>query len=62
MDIVANSEKRNAASTIGQVFGGYAAGQFADMLGRKTLLYTAVILSLASSFVSGISSAIEELH
>lgn len=40
----------NAASTIGQVFGGYAAGQFADMVGRKALLYTAVILSLASSF------------
>lgn len=40
----------NAASTIGQVFGGYAAGQFADMLGRKFLLYTAVTLSLASSF------------
>lgn len=40
----------NAASTIGQVFGGYAAGQFADILGRKLLLYTAVTLSLASSF------------
>ncbi|KAF2167020.1 hypothetical protein M409DRAFT_66125 [Zasmidium cellare ATCC 36951] len=40
----------NAASTIGQVFGGYAAGQFADVWGRKFLLYTAVILSLASSF------------
>ncbi len=40
----------NAASTIGQVFGGYAAGQFADMLGRKTLLYNAVTLSLAASF------------
>ncbi|KAG9698246.1 hypothetical protein KCU95_g1518, partial [Aureobasidium melanogenum] len=40
----------NAASTIGQVFGGYAAGQFADMTGRKPLLYTAVFLSLASSF------------
>lgn len=40
----------NAASTIGQVFGGYAAGQFADVFGRKALLYTAVALSLASSF------------
>lgn len=40
----------NAASTIGQVFGGYAAGQFADVWGRKFLLYTAVTLSLASSF------------
>ena len=40
----------NAASTIGQVFGGYAAGQFADNWGRKPLLYTAVSLSLASSF------------
>ena len=39
----------NAASTIGQVFGGYAAGQFADKTGRKALLYTAVTLSLASS-------------
>ena len=39
----------NAASTIGQVFGGYAAGQFADVVGRKALLYTAVILSLGSS-------------
>jgi MFS transporter, SP family, general alpha glucoside:H+ symporter len=29
---------------------GYAAGQFADTFGRKVLLYTAVILSLASSF------------
>lgn len=40
----------NAASTIGQVFGGYAAGQFADVTGRKPLLYSAVSLSLASSF------------
>ncbi|KAJ5934771.1 hypothetical protein N7466_004318 [Penicillium verhagenii] len=40
----------NAASTIGQVFGGYAAGQFADVLGRKKLLYTAVTISLCSSF------------
>jgi len=40
----------NAASTIGQVFGGYAAGQFADVLGRKKLLFTAVIISLCSSF------------
>lgn len=40
----------NAASTIGQVVGGYAAGQFADTTGRKPLLYTAVVLSLASSF------------
>ncbi|KAK4493670.1 hypothetical protein PRZ48_014855 [Zasmidium cellare] len=40
----------NAASTIGQVIGGWSAGQFADVLGRKFLLYTAVILSLASSF------------
>ncbi|KAF2757585.1 general substrate transporter [Pseudovirgaria hyperparasitica] len=40
----------NAASTIGQVFGGYAAGQFADTFGRKAILYLAVFLSLASSF------------
>lgn len=40
----------NAASTIGQVFGGYAAGQFADLWGRKVLLYTAVFISLGSSF------------
>lgn len=40
----------NAASTIGQVGGAYAAGQFADYLGRKLLLYIAVTISLASSF------------
>ena len=40
----------NAASTIGQVFGGYAAGQFADLWGRKILLYAAVFISLGSSF------------
>ena len=40
----------NAASTIGQVIGGYSAGQFADITGRKPLLYTAVILAEASSF------------
>lgn len=40
----------NAASTIGQVFGGYAAGQFADYLGRKFLLYVAIVVALASSF------------
>lgn len=40
----------NAASTIGQVFGGYAAGQFADFWGRKVLLYAAVFISLGSSF------------
>ncbi|KAJ6002762.1 hypothetical protein N7451_005309 [Penicillium sp. IBT 35674x] len=40
----------NAASTIGQVFGGYAAGQFADVLGRKKLLFAAVVISLCSSF------------
>jgi SP family general alpha glucoside:H+ symporter-like MFS transporter len=40
----------NAASTIGQVFGGYAAGQFADVWGRKVLLYAAVTISLGSSF------------
>ncbi|KAJ5556771.1 hypothetical protein N7494_000686 [Penicillium frequentans] len=40
----------NAASTIGQVFGGYAAGQFADVLGRKKLLFAAVFISLCSSF------------
>ncbi|KAL2802989.1 general substrate transporter [Aspergillus granulosus] len=40
----------NAASTIGQVAGGFAAGQFADSCGRKFMLYTAVVISLASSF------------
>ncbi|KAH8880201.1 general substrate transporter [Thozetella sp. PMI_491] len=40
----------NAASTIGQVFGGYLAGQFADTFGRKFLLYCAVAISLGSSF------------
>lgn len=40
----------NAASTIGQVFSGLLAGQLADTVGRKLLLYIAVTLSLASSF------------
>lgn len=40
----------NAASTIGQVFGGFAAGQFADNWGRKPLLYLACVISIASSF------------
>ncbi|CAG8909798.1 unnamed protein product [Penicillium egyptiacum] len=40
----------NAASTIGQVLGGFAAGQFADFWGRKVLLYAAVFISLGSSF------------
>jgi MFS transporter, SP family, general alpha glucoside:H+ symporter len=40
----------NAASTIGQVFGAFLIGQFADYTGRRPLLYVAVNLSLASSF------------
>ncbi|KAF5025507.1 hypothetical protein F66182_2412 [Fusarium sp. NRRL 66182] len=40
----------NAASTIGQVFGAFLTGQFADHVGRKAVLWTAVVLSLASSF------------
>ncbi|KAM6523235.1 hypothetical protein FSOLCH5_003854 [Fusarium solani] len=40
----------NAASTIGQVFGAFLTGQFADYVGRKAVLWTAVVLSLASSF------------
>ncbi|KAK8852099.1 MFS general substrate transporter [Apiospora arundinis] len=40
----------NAASTIGQVFGGFLAGQFVDTFGRKFLLYAAVAISLGSSF------------
>jgi SP family general alpha glucoside:H+ symporter-like MFS transporter len=40
----------NAASTIGQVFGAYLSGQFADWKGRKPLLFLAVFLSIASSF------------
>ncbi|KEY64577.1 hypothetical protein S7711_03639 [Stachybotrys chartarum IBT 7711] len=40
----------NAASTIGQVFGAFLVGQFADRTGRLALLWTAVLLSLASSF------------
>ncbi|KAH6869330.1 general substrate transporter [Thelonectria olida] len=40
----------NAASTIGQVFGAFLTGQFADYFGRKAVLWTAVVLSLASSF------------
>lgn len=37
----------NTARTIGQVFGEYASGQLADMVGNKALLYNAVSLSLA---------------
>ena len=40
----------NAASTIGQVFGAFLTGQFADWVGRKAVLWTAVALSIASSF------------
>jgi MFS family permease len=40
----------NAASTIGQVFGAFLTGQFADWAGRRALLWTAVVLSLTSSF------------
>ncbi|KAF4777863.1 hypothetical protein HER10_EVM0008786 [Colletotrichum scovillei] len=40
----------NAASTIGQVFGAFLTGQFADTVGRRAVLWTAVILSLSSSF------------
>ena len=40
----------NAASTIGQVFGAFLAGQFADIVGRKAVLWTSVALSIASSF------------
>jgi len=40
----------NCGSTIGQVLGGLIAGHFADIIGRKMLLYIAVAVSLASSF------------
>ncbi|KAH7007770.1 general substrate transporter [Ilyonectria destructans] len=40
----------NAASTIGQVFGAFLTGQFADHVGRRAVLWTAVVLSLSSSF------------
>lgn len=40
----------NAASTIGQVFGAFLTGQFADNVGRRALLWAAVVLSIASSF------------
>ncbi|KAJ4322475.1 hypothetical protein N0V84_004831 [Fusarium piperis] len=40
----------NAASTIGQVLGAFLTGQFADYVGRRAVLWTAVALSLASSF------------
>lgn len=40
----------NAASTIGQVFGAFLVGQFADRFGRRALLWTAIVLSWASSF------------
>ncbi|KAH6689631.1 general substrate transporter [Plectosphaerella plurivora] len=40
----------NAASTIGQVVGAFLTGHFADHVGRLALLWTAVALSIASSF------------
>lgn len=40
----------NAASTIGQVLGAFLTGQFADHVGRRAVLWAAVVLSLASSF------------
>lgn len=40
----------NAASTIGQVFGAFLTGQFADHVGRRAVLWTAIILSLSSTF------------
>lgn len=40
----------NAASTIGQVFGAFLTGQFADYTGRRAILWLAVALSLSSSF------------
>ncbi|KAH8125042.1 general substrate transporter [Trichoderma asperelloides] len=40
----------NAASTIGQVFGAFLTGQFADYAGRIPILWLAVVLSLSSSF------------
>lgn len=40
----------NAASTIGQVFGAFLTGQFADYTRRRAILYLAVVLSLSASF------------
>ncbi|KAK2596617.1 hypothetical protein QQS21_006293 [Conoideocrella luteorostrata] len=40
----------NAASTIGQVFGAFLTGQFADYTGRIPVLWLAIVLSLSSSF------------
>jgi SP family general alpha glucoside:H+ symporter-like MFS transporter len=40
----------NAASTIGQVFGAFLVGQFADVFGRRPILILAVAFSIASSF------------
>ncbi|TDZ20968.1 Major facilitator-type transporter ecdC [Colletotrichum orbiculare MAFF 240422] len=40
----------NAASTIGQVLGAFLTGQFADLVGRKLVLWAAIVLSLAASF------------
>ncbi|UNI23892.1 hypothetical protein JDV02_009684 [Purpureocillium takamizusanense] len=40
----------NAASTIGQVFGAFLTGQFADYTGRRFMFCSAIALSWASSF------------
>lgn len=51
----------NAASTIGQVFGAFLTGQFADYTGRRFMLWCAVILSLSSSFALVFASSLPVL-
>ncbi|KAH8198905.1 hypothetical protein TruAng_006913 [Truncatella angustata] len=40
----------NGVSTIGQVFGAFLVGKFADYTGRKAPLWNAIVVSLPSSF------------
>ncbi|KAH6657200.1 major facilitator superfamily domain-containing protein [Truncatella angustata] len=40
----------NGVSTIGQVFGAFLVGKFADYTGRKAPLWIAIVVSLSSSF------------
>ncbi|CAK7232656.1 hypothetical protein SCUCBS95973_008332 [Sporothrix curviconia] len=51
----------NAASTIGQVFGAFLTGQFADLVGRRAVLWTAIILSISSTFALVFASSLPVL-